>query len=121
MPQEHKMNEPFKMSDGLGFTDAQTKLNKSIIYGRPKFKVDIAEFVCPAFDEDDSSAWHTLSVCDGKALGRGCKDKSLCIAYEEQKAIQNRYPDLDWDNPSVINDKMKGIINLVKKKAILNP
>ena len=110
----------FSFEHKARFVTAQTKLDRSLIFGL-NLKVDVDEFLCPALDPDRVHSWHTLLVCEGKGRGRGCNDLANCKAYNEQKALQIKFPELAWDNPSVINEKMRTRLNMIKKGAILNP
>ena len=103
------------------FRTAQQKLKQSITQLNPfPEEPDIDEYTCPYLPE----GWKgiiTTQYCEGKALGRGCENIKNCPYYINQKKLQEKYPELDWENPHNIPEKEKIKIKFIKKGAIINP
>ena len=104
------------------FTDAQQRMSQSLLHFNPLPTMpDLDEFSCPCHHELDPRGWYTTNFCEGKAQGLGCEDLTTCKPYLAQKRLQTAHPELNWEDIRD-NDKSKlGVINLIKKGAIINP
>ena len=118
-----KMEEETKKETPLPyFETAQKKLQKSILYTRIfKQEKDLNEISCPVYSSDDPKGYVTTEYCKDKAQGLGCEDLKICEAYNKQKELQEKYPEINWENIDDNKPELLSKINLIKKGAIINP
>ena len=45
------------------------------------------EFRCPGLKEEDGYPFVTIDYCEGKGMGKGCKEKDTCIPYLRMKEL----------------------------------
>ena len=90
-------------------------------FNRPfRLEPHIDEFPCPYFPEEEPTAWITIEVCEDKACGKGCKDKEQCIAYNQQKNLQNKHPEINWQEVWKNPPEKISLIKFIKQGVVKN-
>lgn len=90
-------------------------------YGSTKqTEPDLDEFLCIGLEiAGDTYPFVTTTYCESKAMNQGCEDIKSCECYKKQKELQEKHPEINWEEPNKNPPEQINRIKFIKKGAII--